>query len=102
MCKPFFRFRSELFQQGRQLEERVGIQSPARQVERVVKSWIGPVRPFACDAKTAACRLAENQRVDAAYTPCLEHLEALTAKRMEGMADLRPSQMLAVFKCSSR
>jgi hypothetical protein len=64
--------------------------------------WLSPVCPFAWDAKTTACRLAKNQRIDAAYASRLEYLEALTTKGMEGMTDFRPSQMLAVAKCSSR
>ena len=63
---------------------------------------IGSVSPFSGDAETAACRLAKNQRFDAAHTSRLEHLEALTAQRMKGMKNLRPSQMLAVVQCSSR
>ena len=98
----FFGFRGESLQQSRQLKKQAGIQLPRRQVERVVKRRIGSVSPFSGDAETAACRLAKNQRFDAAYTSRLEYLEALTAQRMKGMKNLRPSQMLAVVQCSSR
>jgi hypothetical protein len=102
LCKPFFWFRGELLYQNSQLTKRVGIQPPRRQTERVVGRWIGPVRPCSWDAETAAGHLAKNQCVDAANLARLEHLEALTAKRMEWMTDLRPSQILVMFKCSSR
>ena len=63
---------------------------------------IGPVGPLARDAKAATLALAEDQGVDPCYASFLEYFEALAAKRMERMTDLRPSQMLVVVQCSLR
>ena len=63
---------------------------------------ISPVCPLTGDAETAALALANNQRVYACYAPLLEYFKALPSKRMKRMADLCPSQIQTVVKCSLR
>ena len=92
----------ELVQQGNQLEKRLGIEPLWRETERVVQGRIGPVGPFARDAEGAALQLAQDERVDATCAPLFEYFEVLASKRVEGVTNLRPSQMHAGLKCSSR
>src|SRR5438093_738209 len=58
-----------------------------RQAER----RIGPVCPFARNAEAAAIQLPEKEGINTCYSACFQNFEALAAKRMERMADLRPS-----------
>ena len=44
--------------------------------------------------------LAENERVDASYTPFLENFKSPATQRLEGMRYFRPSQRLLGHKCS--
>jgi len=93
---------SKMFQKSNQFEKRFGLEPAGWEVERVINRRIGPVRPFACDAETAVLALAENQRIDAGYTPLLEYFEALASKWMKRMTDFRPSQIRTVGQCSLR
>jgi len=91
-----------MFQKSNQFEKRFGLEPAGWEVERVINRRIGPVRPFACDAETAVLALAENQRIDAGYTPLLEYFEAPASKWMKRMTDFRPSQIRTVGQCSLR
>ena len=91
-----------MLQEGGQLEKRVGIKPPRQQTERTVRRRIGPICPFTRNAEGAAVQLAEQKSVDASASALLQNFEALAAQWMEGMADLRPSQMRFVLQCSSR
>jgi hypothetical protein len=92
----------ELFQQGNQCKKRVGIESPQWQFQRVSRGRVSPIGPLPRDAKGATIQSTENESVFASDTPLLEYRETLTTQRMERVADFRPSQMLAVLKCSLR
>jgi hypothetical protein len=91
-----------LLNKSGQLAKRLGFEPAWPQTKRVISRRIAPVSPVARDAKAATLVLLEDQRINARYTSFLEYFEALASKRMERMADFRPSQMLAVFQCSLR
>ena len=80
-----------MLQQGDQLQERVGLESLERETERVIYRRIGPICPRARDAKATALAFAEDQRIHTRDSSFLEYFEALAAKWMERMTDLRPS-----------
>jgi len=54
----------ELFQQGDQLEQGVGIESSRWQTQRGIRAWISPVRPFTRDTEATALALPQTERVD--------------------------------------
>ena len=92
----------ELFQEGNQRKKRFGIESPQWQLQRVSRGRISPIGPLPRDAEGATIQSTENESVFASDTSLLEYGETLTAQRMVRVADLRPSQMLTVLKCSVR
>ena len=49
----------QLLQQGGQLEETIGIEPTQWQPEQVARRGVGPVCPFAGNAKTATIQLPE-------------------------------------------
>ena len=91
-----------MLQQGGQLKKQVGIEPPRRQTKQAVWRRIGPVCPFAGNAEAAAIQFPEQESVNTCDSARFQNLEALAAKRMERMADLRPSQMRIALWCSSR
>jgi hypothetical protein len=78
-----------MFQKSYQVEKQPCIEPAGRNVE----GRISPVRPLTRNAETTDLALAENQSIDASYTPLLEHFKALASKRVKRMTDLRPSQI---------
>ncbi len=78
------------------------MESPQWQLQRVSRGRISPIGPLPHHAERATIQSTENESVIASDTSLLEYGETLTAQRMERVTDLRPSQMLAVLKCSSR
>lgn len=72
---------------------------------RVGRCALGGVRligPLATYAQCAASWIAYNQRLVARNAALLQHRKALASKRVEGMADLHPSQMAVSGLCSLR
>jgi hypothetical protein len=53
-----------------------------------------PVGPFTPNRNTAPRWFTQDQRLDRANTPGLEHKKTLTSKRMEWVTNLSPSQRL--------
>ena len=94
-------FRSfELLYERDQVEKQARIKPLRGQTERFVRRWIGPIGPLACNAECAATGVAESKCVDACDSASPQDREALASKWMERMADIRPSQMRTVVKCS--
>ena len=52
------------------------------------------IGPLHGQGKAATRDIAHDQRVDAADSPALENLKALTPERVERMSDLYPSRCL--------
>src|SRR5208283_2309171 len=98
----FCRSLGELFQEGNQRKKRFGFESPQWQLQRVSRGRISPIGPLPRDAEGATIQSTENESVIASEASLLEYRETLTTQRMEWVADLGPSQMLTVLKCSSR
>jgi len=90
----------QALQQDDQLEKQARIESPRWNIERIVRRRISPVCPFAGNAESAAIQLPEEEGVNACDSARFQHLEALAAKRVEPMADLRPPQMRFALRCS--
>jgi hypothetical protein len=89
-----------LLQQHDQFDKQISMQALLWQAESIIWTWMSPVCPLTCNAEAAAIKIADQERVYAGYSSRLQYFEALTSKRMEGMPDLRPSQMRFVVKCS--
>ena len=87
-----------MFQKSYQFEKRLCIEPAGYNAD----GRISPVCPLARNAETTALALAENQCIDTGHTPLLEHFEALAAKWVKRMADLRPSQIRTAVQCSLR
>lgn len=70
-------------------------------VDWIAGSGNGPVSPLLGNGMRALLWIAQDQCFDACDFTGLEDLEALTAKRMEGVSDDGPSQKWVVRMCSS-
>jgi hypothetical protein len=55
--------------------------------------------PFAGNGKGPPGRSSQNEGLDGADFAGLENLKSLTTKRVKGMGDFRPSQILTVVMC---
>ena len=58
---------------------------------KYIRRRISPVCPFARNAEGAAIQLPEQESVNAYCSALLQNFEAVAAKRMEWVTDLRPS-----------
>jgi len=75
-----------------QVAQRVQVQPPRRVAEPLVCFRRRAIGPLHGHGKAAARDIAQDQRVNAADTPVLENLKALTPERMERVSDLYPSR----------